>query len=90
MKDSFFPNSGADMKAFVEYVNHPLFHACWDTGHAHIGGPQYDEIMTLGKRYRFKEDDRLASPQLFMQKQMEKLMYEIGVYILKSYNCYEE
>lgn len=150
MKDSFFPNSGADMKAFVEYVNHPLFHACWDTGHAHIEGPQYDEIMTLGKelyalhisdnrgekdehlipflgtismdevmnalidsgyqgyftmeaegslrsancwlgkRYRFKEDDRLASPQLFMQKQMEKLMYEIGVYILKSYNCYEE
>lgn len=141
---------GADMKEFVEYVNHPLFHACWDTGHAHIEGIQYDEILALGnelyalhvndnrgekdehmipffgtismdevmhalidsgyqgyftmeagsclrsanywlgKRYQFKKDNRLAQPQLFMQKQMEKLMYEIGVYILKSYDCYEE
>ena len=150
MKDGYFPNSGADVKEFVEYVNHPLFHACWDTGHAHIEGIQYDEILALGKdlyalhindnrgekdehmipffgtismdevmhalidsgyqgyftmeagsclrsanywlgkRYQFKKDTRLAQPQLFMQKQMEKLMYEIGVYILKSYDCYEE
>lgn len=41
--------SGADMKAFIEYVDHPLFHACWDTGHGNIEGDQYDQLVTLGK-----------------------------------------
>ncbi len=40
---------GADMKAFIEYVDHPLFHACWDTGHGNIEGDQYDQLVTLGK-----------------------------------------
>lgn len=41
--------SGAEMREFIEYVNHPLFHGCWDTGHANMIGSQYDDIMTLGK-----------------------------------------
>lgn len=150
MKDRYFPNSGADLKELVEYINHPLVHACWDIGHAHIEGPQYDEIMALGKelyavhindnrgekdehlipflgtvsmdevmhalidsgyqgyftmeagsslrsanywlgkRYQFQKDHRLAQPQLFMQKQLEKLMYDVGIYILKAYDCFEE
>lgn len=40
--------NGADMKEFVRYVDHPLFHACWDTGHGNIEGDQYDELMALG------------------------------------------
>ena len=148
--DMYFTNSGADMKEFVEYVDHPLFHACWDTGHANCEGNQYneitaigsdlyalhindnrgssdehllpyfgtmnlDEIMNalidmkysgyftfessstlrsahfhLGKRMSFEKDTRLLNPQLFMQKQLEKLMYDMGVYILKQYDCYEE
>lgn len=148
--DMYFTNSGADMKEFVEYVDHPLFHACWDTGHANIEGNQYDEIMTLGSdlyalhindnrgggdehiipyfgtlnmdeimhalidsdykgyftfesgstlrrakywqgdRRTFEKDDRLREPELFMQTHLEKLMYEIGVHILKKYDCFEE
>lgn len=49
MPDWYFLISGQEMKEFVEYVNHPLFHACWDTGHANIEGSQYDEILALGK-----------------------------------------
>ena len=45
----YFPKTGADMKEFAEYVNHPLFHACWDTGHANCEGNQYQEIMDMGK-----------------------------------------
>lgn len=44
----YFPKTGAEMKEFSEYVNHPLFHSCWDTGHANIEGNQYDEILAVG------------------------------------------
>ncbi len=49
MPDWYFLISGKETREFVEYVDHPLFHACWDTGHANIEGPQYDEIIALGK-----------------------------------------
>ena len=150
MGDMYFTNTGADMKEFVEYVGHPLFHACWDTGHGNCEGAQYneitaigtdlyalhindnrgsgdehllpyfgtmnlDEIMTalvdikyngyftfeassslrppkywLGDRMNFEKDNRLLNTQLFMQKHLEKLMYDMGVYILNQYNCFEE
>lgn len=150
MRDKYFTNTGADMKEFVEYVNHPLFHACWDTGHGNCEGAQYDEITAigsdlyalhindnrgggdehilpycgtmnmdeimhalidigysgyftfeadsilrpsaywLGNRRPYEKDSRLSEPQLFMQKHIEKLMYDMGVYILKQYDCFEE
>ena len=49
MKDKYFVNSGKDMVEFLRYVDHPMLHTCWDTGHANCEGAQYDEIMTLGK-----------------------------------------
>ena len=48
MGDKYYINTGKDVREFVKYVNHPLFHACWDTGHANCEGSQYDEIMALG------------------------------------------
>lgn len=44
----FYPKTGAEMREFSEFVNHPNFHSCWDTGHANIEGNQYDEIVALG------------------------------------------
>lgn len=150
MRDGYFLINGRDMREFCEYVNHPLFHACWDTGHGNAEGTQYDEITAmgeelcgvhindnrgtadehiipymgtlnmddvmnglldvgykgyftfeagsvlrpksywLGSRHSFERDCRLAEPQLFMQKELEKLMYKIGEYILRSYDCFEE
>ena len=52
MQDNYAFFDGADMKAFIEYVHHPMFHACWDTGHGHIEGEQYDQLVTLGKNLR--------------------------------------
>lgn len=40
--------TGRDMKEFVQLMNHPLLHACWDTGHANIEGHQYEDIVALG------------------------------------------
>lgn len=48
MGEHYFINCGKDMREFIEYVDHPLIHGCWDTGHANNEGSQYDEIMTLG------------------------------------------
>jgi sugar phosphate isomerase/epimerase len=45
----YFPKTGADMKEFAKFVNHPLFHACWDTGHANCEGNQYQEILDIGE-----------------------------------------
>lgn len=44
----YFAKTGAQMREFAKYVNHPMFHACWDTGHANCEGNQYQEIMDIG------------------------------------------
>ena len=50
---TFFPITGEDLKDFVEFMNHPLFGACWDVGHANMDGiDHYKEIMTLGKHLK--------------------------------------
>ena len=49
MGDMYYINSGKDMREFIEYVGHPNFHGCWDTGHANCEGAQYDEILALGE-----------------------------------------
>ncbi len=49
MGDMYYLISGKDMREFCEYVDHPLFHACWDTGHANCEGNQYDEIVSMGR-----------------------------------------
>lgn len=59
---AYFTNTGADMREFVEYVNHPLFHACWDTGHGNMEGSQYGEIMALGSElYAVHINDNLEN-----------------------------
>lgn len=40
--------TGADMREFIEYFDHPLLAACWDTGHANVQGRQYEDIIDLG------------------------------------------
>ena len=48
-KGRYCANSGKDMAEFLNYVGHPLLHACWDTGHANCEGSQYQDILDLGK-----------------------------------------
>ena len=49
MGEMYYPNSAKDILEFLEYIDHPLVHVCWDTGHANCEGSQYDEIVKLGK-----------------------------------------
>jgi len=49
----YYLRTGAEMKEFLEYANHPLLQACWDTGHAHMRAmDQYESILTLGSSLR--------------------------------------
>ena len=52
MKEIYYPNTGADLRAMIEYIGHPNIHACWDTGHANCEGSQYEQIMALGEHLR--------------------------------------
>ena len=62
MGDMYFVNTGKEMVEFIEYMNHPQFHACWDTGHANCEGSQYQQIMDLGEHlYAIHYNDNHAN-----------------------------
>ena len=150
MRHGYYLISGEDMVKFLRFVDHPLLHACWDTGHANVEGPQYEHLVALGSELRalhihdnrgerdehilpwfgtmnlddlmhgiidsgyngyftfeagstlrparywlgnrreYPDDTRLLHPQFFMDRKLEELMYEMGEYILKTYDVFEE
>ena len=55
--------SGKQLKELVEYINHPNFYVCWDTGHGNKAGKQKEGILALGKYIKaihFNDNDGLA------------------------------
>ena len=49
----FFPCSAKELNDFIEFMNHPLFGAAWDVGHANLDNrDQYKEITELGKNLK--------------------------------------
>ena len=48
-EDTFWIDNATDLRAMVEYIDHPLCHACWDAGHANLQDmPQHEELAILG------------------------------------------
>ena len=47
---AYYLITGEEMRAFIDFVDHPRFGGCWDTGHANVEGNQYDEIVALGDK----------------------------------------
>ena len=150
MGDQYYPITGEELLEFIRFMDHPQFHACWDTGHANCEGPQYEEIRTLGEqlyavhfndnrgaadehilpymgtmnsdevlhalidsgykgyltfeadstfrpakywlgdRKRYAADHRLSEATLEMQITVERLMYQIGEHMLRTYGIFEE
>ena len=43
-----------------------------------------------GDRRRFEKESKLREPQLFMQRHLEKMMYETSEWMLKTYGIFEE
>ena len=152
-------STGKELSAFIEYMDHPLLAACWDTAHGNIdpvarGLGQYANILALGDRLKglhisdnfgdshhhswpfagvinfdsvlqaladvdydgfftfeasytllhsknppygrrpFEYGDqtitKLLNPPIHLKKQAVDLLYEIGKYLLQTYDCFEE
>ena len=52
MGDNYYFLTGEEMAEFLHMAAHPLFGACWDTGHANCEGHQYEDIIALGDGLR--------------------------------------
>ncbi|MBE7024944.1 MAG: sugar phosphate isomerase/epimerase [Ruminococcaceae bacterium] len=51
--DVYWIDNAPDLLELIEYVNHPLFHAVWDTGHAnHQEMSQETALTLLGKHVK--------------------------------------
>ena len=51
--DSNFLRTGADLREMIDLVDHPLFNACWDTGHGNLTKQNlYETIVTLGDKLK--------------------------------------
>lgn len=49
----YWIDNATDLLSFVEFVDHPLLQAVWDTGHANLQEmPQAEELCLLGKHVR--------------------------------------
>lgn len=48
--DTYWIDNAPDLREFLDYVNHPRLHACWDIGHANMQPlPQHEAIKLIGK-----------------------------------------
>ena len=50
-------STGKDLSDFIEYINHPLLAACWDTAHGNIDPTareigQYENIIAIGGKLK--------------------------------------
>lgn len=51
--DTYWIDNATDLLAMIECVDHPLFHAVWDVGHANMQEmPQDEELRLLGSHVR--------------------------------------
>lgn len=49
----YWIDNAADLLTMIERVDHPLFHAVWDTGHANLQPmPQQEELRLLGSHVK--------------------------------------
>lgn len=66
----YWIDNAPDLRAMVDYVDHPLFHACWDVGHANMQEmPQSDALRIVGEHVyalhvqdNFGNDDSHMAP----------------------------
>lgn len=59
----YWIDNAPDLRAMVDHVDHPLFHACWDAGHANMQEmPQDEALRILGEHvYALHVQDNLGS-----------------------------
>lgn len=45
----YWIDNAADLREIIDFIDHPLFHACWDAGHGNmLETPQDEALRTIG------------------------------------------
>ena len=59
----YWIDNATDLRALIDYVDHPLFHACWDAGHGNMQEmPQDEALRILGEHvYALHIQDNLGT-----------------------------
>ena len=47
VEDMYWIDNAADLRDFIDFVDHPLLHACWDTGHGNMQETPQDEALRI-------------------------------------------
>lgn len=47
VEDMYWIDNAADLRDFIDFVDHPLFHACWDAGHGNMQEMPQDEALRI-------------------------------------------
>lgn len=45
--DVYWVDSAEDLRALIDYIDHPLLHACWDAGHGNLQELPQDQALRL-------------------------------------------
>ena len=55
-EQDYYLRNGADLRALIDAIDHPMFGACWDVGHANLNWKkdceQYSSIVALGDKLK--------------------------------------
>jgi sugar phosphate isomerase/epimerase len=88
IENLYWIDNASDLLKLIEYVDHPLFHAVWDTGHANMQKTPQDECLRLLGNHVYalhvhdnfgdEESDRLIATIASIIKDNAKPEYIVG------------
>ncbi len=92
----YWIDNAPDLLAMIEYVDHPLFHAVWDTGHANMQDMPQDEalkilgnhVMALHVQDNMENEDSHMAP-FFGTLNLDSLMHGLLAIDYKGYFTFE-
>lgn len=93
---NYWIDNATDMKELIDFINHPLFHCCWDTGHANLHNTtQHQAMKILSKdiyavhiQDNFGNDDHHVAPY-FGTMNLDDLMKGLREIDFKGYFTFE-
>lgn len=94
--DVYWVDSAKDLRALIDYIGHPLLHACWDAGHGNLQDmPQDAELRLLGSHvHALHIQDNLGDKDthiapFFGTLNLDSLMYGLADIGYKGYFTFE-
>ncbi len=92
----FWIDNATDLLALIDYIDHPLFHACFDIGHANLQDmPQHKEMAILGEHIKaihmqdnWGDDDYHVAP-FFGTTNIDSVMAGLKAIDYKGYFTFE-